>query len=205
MDLIPSLLFAHDLVFVSDWDNGIFSSKGYNYDKNHQFWSHGLPLSFKSIMLQIPFPDIPDLDTLGVLRRTCEGWAGPNTDHGIDPNTTFDNPEYQANMQLIKNFARTLAQRGIHFLLYLTPVSPYYKNFGVYLNGGPTLETAAVICNDLIALQDSVPGYFHFYDANKMGNHDYTDADANDANHLCINGAQKFSSRLDSVVKTILK
>ena len=112
---------------------------------------------------------------------------------------------YKSNIVLITNFARNLAQRGVHFLLYLPSVSPYFKTFDEYENGGPSLQTAAMIFNDLIALQDSIPGYFHFYNADKSGNHDYTDADAYDANHLCTAGAQKFSARLDSVVKTILK
>ncbi len=205
MDLIPALLFAQNVAFVPDWDAGIMSSKGYNYDKNHQFWSQGLPLSFLSLMNQIPVPAIPDLDTLGLYRHTCQGWGGATPDHGAYPTWTTEDSLYKYNLTLITNFARTLAQRGVHFLLYLTPVSPYYKAFDEFENGGPSSETAAMICNDLVALQDSVPGYFHFYDADKLGNHDYTDADAYDANHLCTVGAQKFSARLDSVVKTILK
>jgi uncharacterized protein (TIGR02171 family) len=205
MDLILPLLFAADIAFVPDWDTGIISSKGYNYDKNHQFWSQGLPLSFSSLIHQIPFPAIPDFDTLGVYWHACEGWGGPTPDHWDDPKSTTDDPVYRTNIALVKNFARDLARRGIHFLLYLPPVSPYYKDHDVYVSAGPTLQAAAMICNDLIALQDSVPGYFHFYDADKMGAHDYTDADAFDVSHLCTAGAEKFSMRLDSVVKTILK
>jgi hypothetical protein len=58
---------------------------------------------------------------------------------------------------------------------------------------------------ELAALQDSVPGYFHFYNADNLGIHDYSDAEAYDANHLCARGARKFSSRLDSLVKAILQ
>jgi uncharacterized protein (TIGR02171 family) len=205
MDLIPGLLFRPNIVFMADWDNGIMSSKGFNYDKNHQFWSQGLPVSFLNLMDQIPFPTIPNLDTLGLYRNACNGWGGQTPDHGAYPDYTTDDSVYKANLALVKTFARTLAKRGIHFLLYLTPLSPYFENFGEFENGGPSLQTAAMIFNDLIALQDSIPGYFHFYDADKFGNHDYTDADAYDANHLCTDGAQKFSARLDSVVKTILK
>jgi hypothetical protein len=54
------------------------------------------------------------------------------------------------------------------------------------------------------ALQDSIPGYFHFYDANGEGNHDYADSEAVDFDHLFPAGARKLSVRLDSVVQAIL-
>jgi hypothetical protein len=190
---------------VPKWDTGITVSKGYTYDKNHQFWNGGVPMNFLRLIDQIPIPSIQNFDTLGIFRNPCEGWGGTTPEYWHYSDSTTDNPAYRTNIELIKTFARNLAQRGIHFLLYLTPVSPYYKDFGVYVSSGPTLQTAKTICNDLIALQDSVPGYFHFYDANKLGYHDYFDADANDMAHLCTIGAQKFSSRLDSVVKTILR
>jgi hypothetical protein len=176
MDLIPPLLFKTDIAFVPEWDDAIISSKGYAYDMNHQFWSQGAPLNFSNFMLQIPIPTIPDLDTLGVYRNSCEGWGGPTPEYWHHSDSTTDNPVYRTNIELIKSFARNLAQRGIHFLLYLTPVSPFYKDYGVFESGGPTLQTAAMICKDLMAMQDSVPGYFHFCDANKMGEHDYADS-----------------------------
>ena len=46
--------------------------------------------------------------------------------------------------------------------------------------------------------------YFHVYDANNDGNHDYTSNDFSDKQHLCPSGAAKFSKRLDSIVVKIL-
>ena len=47
--------------------------------------------------------------------------------------------------------------------------------------------------------------YFHVYDAYQDGNHDYTDADARDCNHLCSVGAAKLTGRLDTLIASILK
>jgi hypothetical protein len=52
---------------------------------------------------------------------------------------------------------------------------------------------------------ESTNPYFHFYDANCDGNHDYGDAEAYDPNHLSEFGVTKLSTRLDSIISTILK
>jgi uncharacterized protein (TIGR02171 family) len=205
MDLIPGCLFQPGIVFEPEWDNDILSSVGYHYDQNHQFWSTGLPLSFSETMLQIPIPNLPDFDTLGVYRHACQGWGGTTPDHAPHPTWTTDDPTYKVNIALLKNFAEKLARHGVHFLLYLTPVNPAYKKFNVFESSGPDMPVAKQICDQLLSLQDSIPGYFHFYNADNFGNHDFSDADAYDANHLCTVGARKFSSRLDSLVKSILK
>ncbi len=205
MDLIPGLMQYPNILFVAQWDSGIVSSMGFNYDKSHNYWEKGLPSNYLSLMNQVAFPQLPDFDTLGVYRHDCQGWGGTTPDYNSSSlNWTTDDSVYKTNMILIKNCAKQLAQRGIHFLIYLTPESPFYGNFNTYDAAGPNIQTAGMIISELIALQDSVPGFFHFYDANKFGNHDFTDADAYDAAHLCTIGAQKFSVRLDSLVKVLL-
>ena len=46
---------------------------------------------------------------------------------------------------------------------------------------------------------------FVLMDENKMGNHDYFGDVAADYDHLCDKGAKKFTSRLDSLLKTLEK
>jgi len=55
----------------------------------------------------------------------------------------------------------------------------------------------------LRTLESEYP-YFPVYDAYRDGNHDYTDEDALNWNHLCPHGAAKLSARLDSVILGIL-
>jgi hypothetical protein len=42
-------------------------------------------------------------------------------------------------------------------------------------------------------------------DENKFGAHDYTNAMANDYDHLCAAGAEHLSTRLDSLIKSLEK
>jgi hypothetical protein len=46
--------------------------------------------------------------------------------------------------------------------------------------------------------------YFHFYNANLNGNHDYTGEEAQDGNHLCPPGAQKLTARVDSLIQSLV-
>jgi hypothetical protein len=60
------------------------------------------------------------------------------------------------------------------------------------------IETAAYL--DSLA---SVYPHFILMDENKFGAHDYTDAMANDYDHLSALGAEHLSARLDSLIKTL--
>ena len=46
--------------------------------------------------------------------------------------------------------------------------------------------------------------FFHLMDENKMGNHDYTDEDAVNRDHLSEKGARKFTGRFVELLKSIL-
>jgi len=199
MDLIPGFLIETQMNF--QWDK-ISSNKGYHYDQNHSFWKKGLPANFLDLMQQAPFPAIT-FDTLGSYRGGCWGWGGtaPDVDGGVW--WSIDHERCQTNIRLIKDFVTILAQRNIHFLMYVTPESPWYRNTTGYGKYGASRQAGDDVVRYFTALQDSLP-FFHFYDANLGGNHDYADSEANDIDHLCLVGGKKFSSRLDSVVRSIL-
>jgi uncharacterized protein (TIGR02171 family) len=205
-DIIPGCM--NNSGYYGDW-NQLVPNKGYNYDKNHSFWKAGLPPNFEKFIALVPVPDLPDNlpngDTLGLYPSTCANWGGPTPDE--EGSLTWDTTDevYTANFNKIKVLAQELALRKIHFLLYLTPESPYYKTTGYYGRYGPSRQTGEAIVSQLKSLQDSIPGYFHFYDANLEGNHDYADSEAINFDHLCPAGARKFSGRLDSMVHVILK
>ena len=46
MDIIPGLMNFPGIEI--NWSGGIAVSKGYNYDKNDQFWKTGLPPNFET-------------------------------------------------------------------------------------------------------------------------------------------------------------
>jgi hypothetical protein len=51
----------------------------------------------------------------------------------------------------------------------------------------------------------SVYPHFIMMDENKLGAHDYTDAMANDYDHLSAAGAEHLSVRLDSLIRSLEK
>jgi hypothetical protein len=51
---------------------------------------------------------------------------------------------------------------------------------------------------------ETVNLYFHLYDTYNFGNHDVTDADAGNRNHLCPAGAAKITTRLDTIIHGII-
>jgi hypothetical protein len=202
-DFIPATMNWTN--FYLPWsyiDNNI----GFNYDQNHCYWKKGLPNNFEKLIALAPCPEVSKVDTLGAdLSSTCEGWGGSSPDlTGGGVTWSPDDPQYQINYAIIKDVANQLYLKKVHFLMYITPESPYYKNTNSYGKYGPNWQTAEAVITRIKALQDTFPGYFHFYDANLDGNHDYTDSDASDFEHLCPVGAQKMSGRMDSVVTFIL-
>ena len=110
---------------------------------------------------------------------------------------------YKVNFAAVKAIADTLRALKIHWLMVNTPMSPYYKHTPNYTCEGPSWPTARAVLADMAAL-DSANEYFHLYDANVDGNHDYGPADAADEFHLSITGADKLTRRLDSIVHTFL-
>ena len=60
----------------------------------------------------------------------------------------------------------------------------------------------------MIADMDSIASvneWVTFYDAHRYGNHDYAENEFFDHLHLCVNGAEKLSARLDSIFTVILE
>ncbi|MBN2036258.1 MAG: TIGR02171 family protein [Chitinispirillaceae bacterium] len=185
------------------WGRAMRGSKGYAYDSAHSFWTAGITEDFKNIIRQIPLP-VPGLDTAqGQFRREPYGWgASPPPFYGSLA-WSFEDTNCQNNLATIQTIADTLRTRGIHWLMVNFPVHPYFKNDTAYSPWGPNWETALKVIGAVRAI-DSTNAFFHFYDANMNGNHDYGNEDACDENHLSYIGAAKLSTRLDSIIHTII-
>jgi hypothetical protein len=202
-DIIPGAIWS--LENFNGWP-AFEPNKGYTYDMRHRFWKQGLPANFENLVQLAPCPNLPDIDTLGLERAGCANWGGTHPDIPVKEwlDWTVDNENYKANFNKIKEMARLLARKEIHFVLYTTPESPWYRTTGSYGLIGPGRETGKAIVAQLKALEDSFPPYVHFYDANLDGYHDYADSEAFNVDHLCSKGARKFSGRMDSLVHSIL-
>lgn len=186
------------------WSNSIGQSKGFIYDKNHNFWKDGLPRGLDTILTKVPSPpsdgdSLGDIDTWG-----CNGWGGPDPDAPAFRPWTVDSTIYKENFAAFVSLIKEASSNKVHLVAINFPESPYYKNTGNYLRYGPSWETGRAVLAQVKALEKDFP-FFHVYDAYQDGNHDYADEDAYECNHLCFNGSAKLTSRLDSVFTEILK
>jgi hypothetical protein len=103
------------------------------------------------------------------------------------------------NLADITMIADTLRSRGIQWLVINFPVSPNYRTTAACSPFGPSWQTEHDVFEQL-RFVESNNRYFHFYDANIDGNHDYSDTDAIDNNHLSASGAEKLTKRVDSII-----
>jgi hypothetical protein len=184
---------------------GMSQSKGYNYDRNHDFWKDSLPSGLEEIIAQAPFPPLAESgwDTSGFFHGSCSGWGGQNPDISGDIGWTVEDSNYINNLAEFVNLIELLSSRQIHLLAIIFPESPFYKNTDHYLRAGPSWETGMAVVAQIKSLQNEYP-YFHVYDAYANGNHDYMDEDAMNWNHLCPEGARKLTLRLDTLIDSIL-
>jgi uncharacterized protein (TIGR02171 family) len=184
------------------WDRTIGASKGLAYDSSHNFWRDSIPDGFYQMAARASFPERTDLDTFGLALYDCQGWGGENPDLEGSTEWTVQDTNFRNNIELLKSIIQDLSARKVHLLVINFPESPYYRTTDHYTRFGPSWETGKAMIEQVKALESVYP-YFHVYDAYNDGNHDYTDADARDENHLCPTGAAKLSARLDSLIKTI--
>ncbi|MBD3390492.1 MAG: TIGR02171 family protein [Chitinivibrionales bacterium] len=204
IDLILACMHRENmswLVFIS-----FSESKGYRYDKAHDFWSSGLPPFFvRSVNAayanERPFPSLDSLR--GFSPCPSQGWGGTPALNTGEYDWTVSDTNVQASLALLDSLAAKLSRKGIHLLIVMPPESPHYPDAGYYGKWGPTLKHGrefVTLLKDNAAAND----HFHIYDANNDFQHDYGEDDASDFDHLSESGARKLSTRVDSVIATFL-
>lgn len=191
----------------STWIKGVGNSKGFKYDSCHDFWSKNISIvdSMRNLIRNVPLPLPEFTEGLGFFGVLSQGWGDnppPCPDNAI-LGMSINDHAYRQNLTLIREVADSLRTRGIYWLMINFPVSPNYKNTPAYSQEGPSWQTAHDILDTLKEIA-STNDYFHLYDANKDGNHDYDSSDASDENHLSALGAEKLSGRVDSIIHFIL-
>jgi uncharacterized protein (TIGR02171 family) len=184
---------------------GLVKSNGYAYDSCHAFWPSDVSSGFINNVLQVPLPNPDNLDTalLGFCPLPSRAWGGTPVKFVACSTWTTADSNYRKNLATITMIADTLRSRKIHWIMVNYPVSPYYRGTDYYSLYGPSWQTAEDILQQMRNIQASNP-YFHLYDANMDGNHDYGDEDARDCDHLCDVGAEKFTPRLNAIIDSIL-
>jgi hypothetical protein len=175
---------------------------GYQLDVSQIFWKDGLPASVVSKIAGFDSSQWTDYYYTGFVKSvSTTGWGDALID-GTDYN--FEDSSVQVNIQLFKTLADALAARGTHLIVVNFPENPLYKQTTMIGRLGPSHATYTKLSAWLRNLENR-NSFFHFYDANMDGDHDYTDAEALDCNHLNYLGARKISARIDSLCRIYLK
>lgn len=196
MSLDPGF-FAMDTHPYAPFVLGVGDSKGFVFDRQNGFWHDSLPAAIQDRIEAFAAEPLPGIDTMGTLVSYGGGSWGEAVAEGMD--YAYDDSLVQMNLGLLEDFADTLADRGVHLVVVKFPEHPGYRDLGVAGRFGPSLSTYARISDRLDSLA-AARSTVHFYDANQDGLHDYTDAEAADANHLGPAGAAKLTTRIDSLL-----
>ena len=110
---------------------------------------------------------------------------------------TFDSQTLQDNLDKLRSLYRSIDSCGIQLIAAIPPRSPQYRYAEAFDPYGPSWNVAHQIID---AVKDMGILVFDEY---KDGYHDYTDAMANNPNHLSYLGAAQFSARLDYLLSML--
>jgi uncharacterized protein (TIGR02171 family) len=185
------------------WDITMGQSKGYTYDKNHNFWNNTLSDELQQLMWNQPYPNLSESFASGYTAWPINGWGGSALSLEGDITWTIENQNYKKNMAALVELIKLVSSHKIHLLAINFPENPQYKNTTHYTRYGPSRATGAAVLEQYRSLEKEFP-YFHLYDANLAGAHDYSEQEASDFNHLSYKGAIKLTTRVDSLVRGIL-
>jgi hypothetical protein len=186
------------------WNSGLGRSSGFHYDSSHAFWRAGVSADFKAVVRALPTPFDWDTVQLGFFPSSCGTWGGQSPSCANTQAWTIGDSAAAQNLRTIAMLADSVRARGVHWVMIDYPVSPRYKNTPYYSEWGPLRQTAIAIQGKMAELGKVNP-FFHFYNANMNGDHDYSADEASDENHLCFAGAIKLAARVDSLLHAIIR
>jgi len=180
----------------TSWTGEIETSVGRAYDSNHDFWKDGYPANFLPYLKSIDRP-VLDLDVRplgGVFVRPAQGWGVTPTNVWGDEKTR-DSRYVAEPIRMIGSMVSELSKNGISTVLIIPPVHPWFFTDSRYGPTGmpDTLAQKIIFALDSICAQHTSSW---LYDANNWGQHDYTDDEAADFQHLSGSGAIKLAGRV---------
>jgi len=201
LSLMPGWMFSHrgDL----EW-SGLTASLGYRYDLAHGFWKDTLPPAYLERVASRVWPMSEGFDSLGTMELSGNGWGAVPPVCAPPASEDFEGENFQANWKDLMVIVSLCQIRGIHLVLVNFPQSPAYAATACMGKYGPSWEAWKELRRRILAVQASNP-YFHFYDANADGMHDYPDSAAWNEDHLSTSGAHILSRRLDTILQAWIR
>ena len=183
-------------------------SKGFAYDKNHDYWIDGVDDFFVNWMSEISRQgvDMPyDTISRGWRWNECtDDWGskGKKYVEVLNDSTDSDGNQWaETNLGFMEKVIQSAQDKGIKVIGVIFPQSPYYRNTGAYGRHGMRRSAAKLLIKKAASLTEKYNN-FYLMDENKMGDHDYYNVAA-DFDHLCVDGAEKFTAKLDSLILSL--
>ncbi|MCX7725580.1 MAG: formylglycine-generating enzyme family protein [Chitinispirillaceae bacterium] len=183
---------------------GLYNSKGYELDSINNFYKDGLPTKIIDKIKTFDSTLWSNLDLNGKIISPLysAGWGEP-----IIEGTGFSSLQdtiVARYLNELKTLIKKTSEKNIIFILLNCPQNPRYKETEMIGRFGPKRDVFRELANLLYEWEKEFPN-FRFYDANNYGDHDFTDSEAMDANHLNLIGGAKLATRVDSILKIMSK
>ena len=190
----------------SYWDTIFAKTPGFVYDEAHNFWKDGYPKGLYELTRDSygENNEIRELEQnqLGAARGPTEGWQGsPVYVDSTYMDIANKNP-CDMLLKEIEDFIKESESNNIYLIGVIFPQSPDYKKTGAFGRYGLRRSVAKEMIKKLHKFEEQYP-HFKLMDENQMGNHDYKDEMATNCDHLSYIGAEKLTTRLDSLIQTL--
>lgn len=182
------------------------STKGYLYDRNHDFWTAGFPEGFRDLAARRAAISTPeDFDSTGaqLSRPVDEGWSSSFSTSSPIPAQDSSNPNLSPNLALLKGLVGDLDRLGVRVLVVKFPESPAYGSQDCATRYGPSRAMYRGILDEVASWRKEFRG-FEFFDAHQDGRHDFPDGEAANSDHLNLAGSLRMTAKLDSVIAGLL-
>lgn len=182
------------------------SYPGYVYDENHNFWIDDVPkYLFEATYQSLGHPNYESRlrEGRGYQYTTTSGWEQESVP--IHKDSTWlekSDKVFNKSYQYLIDIVTEANEHGITVIGVELPESPAYKYTGAYGKYGIKRSQMPMIFEKIQQIHEQHPNFI-FVDENKMGDHDYTDDMAQNADHLAPLGADLVSTRLDSILRTL--
>lgn len=182
---------------------GLYDSKGYELDSSNDFYRAGLPTAIVEKAAAFASASWRDFDSCGSFLNPSAGYGWGEAiieGHGY----SIDDSIVRLNLAFLQEMVDSAAAKNVHVLVVNYPQNPAYRATDMVGRAGPGRATWLQLAAILRAMEQKNRN-FHFYDANNLGDHDYTNDEAFDTNHLNSRGGLKLAARVDSILQAVVK
>ena len=200
------LTLDYDRWYVKDenWIAWFSDIPGYEYDKNHGFWSDGVPENMDEISRNALNPPEDEYELYGYHRgtyhSTTEGWGEGDPDVSNDSLWfAHDSSAYVYNLSRLSEILDLARYYDVQIVGVVYPQSPKYLETGAWGRYGPTRKAVKVMQKAVQKLTEAYPN-FTVMDEYHDGHHDFTYEEFSNNDHLGLLGAKKMAVRLDSLL-----